>query len=320
MLLVDDRTGNARDMHLHSIAHGAICLERQTTDYGTLRRQLEVRKMRGRAFREGLHDFTIRHGGIQVFPRLIAAEHRARHEREDVQSGLPALDAMLGGGLTRGTSALVMGPAGSGKSTVATQFVHAAAARGESSAVFLFDESVASFVERSAGLGMDVRPLLGGRLNLRQVDPAELSPGEFVAAVRHAVEVDKIRLLVIDSLSGFLNAMPSERFLMLHLHELLTYLGHKGVTTLLVMIQHGMLGTDARAAFDASYLADTVLMLRHYEVAGEVRQAMSVIKKRTGSHQRTIHELHFADGLVIGHALRDVQGVLAGLPEPVLRA
>lgn len=316
VLLVDDRTGNARDMHLHSLAHGALSLERHTSEYGTMRRQVEVRKMRGRAFREGFHDFTIRRGGVCVFPRLVAAEHRTTYVRDEVKSRLPALDRLLGGGLTRGTSTLVMGPAGCGKSTVATSFVHAATERGEKAAVFLFDESIASFVERSAGLGMDVRPLLGKALQLRQIDPAELSPGEFVAAVRHAVEVDGVRLLVIDSLSGFLNAMPSERFLLLHLHELLTYLNHRGVTTLLVMIQHGMLGADAHAAFDASYLADTVLMLRHYEDLGEVRQAISVIKKRTGRHERTIHALGFDGTLTVGDAIREWHGVLAGSPEP----
>jgi circadian clock protein KaiC len=244
VLLVDDRTDNARDLQLYSLAHGAISLERQTSEYGTMRRQLEVRKMRGRAFREGFHDFSIHRGGITVYPRLVAAEHRSTYAREQVSSNLPALDALLAGGLTRGTSTLIVGPAGSGKSSLATKFVHAAATRGESSAIFLFDESIASFLERSAGLGMDMQSLRKERLKLRQVDPAELSPGEFVAAVRSAVEIDRIRLLVIDSLSGFLNAMPSERYLLLHLHELLTYLSHK-VTTLLVMIQHGMLGVDA---------------------------------------------------------------------------
>lgn len=317
VLLVDDRTGGARDMQLHSLAHGAISLERETSEYGAMRRQLEVRKVRGRAFREGFHDFTIRRGGLRVFPRLVAAEHRADYAREDLGSGLAQLDAMLGGGITRGTSTLLMGPAGCGKSTLATQFVHATAERGERSAVFLFDESVASYVDRSTGLGMDVRPLLDGRLNLRQIDPAELSPGEFAHAVRQAVEVEGIRLLVIDSLSGFLNAMPSERYMLLHLHELLTYLSHKGVTTLLVMIQHGVIGVDTHAPFDASYLADNVIMLRHYEMRGEVRQAISVLKKRTGGHLRSIHALEFAGGLTVGPAIERLQGVLAGLPEPI---
>jgi circadian clock protein KaiC len=313
VVLVDDRTGNARDMHLHSLAHGAVSLERQTSEYGTMRRQLEVRKVRGRAFREGFHDFTILHGGVRVFPRLVAAEHHASYQREDLKSGVPALDAMLGGGVGRGTSTLIMGPAGSGKSSVATQFAVEAAARGEGSAVFLFDESIATFVDRSVGLGLDVRALMPGRLHLRQVDPAELTPGEFVYAVRDLVESSGIRMVVIDSLSGFLNAMPSERYLMLHLHELLTYLNHRGVTTLLVMIQHGLLG-ERTTAFDASYVADNVLMLRHFEVAGEVRQAISVIKKRTGRHERTIRELHFDDGIAVGEPVRELQGVLSGLP------
>jgi circadian clock protein KaiC len=316
VLLVDDRTGSTRDMNLHSLAHGAISLERQTAEYGTMRRQLEVRKMRGRSFREGFHDFSILSGGIRVYPRLVASEHRTGYSRDLVSSGLEAFDALLAGGLARGTSTLIMGPAGTGKSSLATQFAYAAAARGECSTMLLFDESVAALLQRSSGLGMPLEPLMErGIVNVRQIDPAELSPGEFVAAVREAVEVGDTRVLVIDSLSGFLNAMPSERFLLLHLHELLTYLNHKGVTTLLVMIQHGMVGSDSRSAFDASYLADTVLLLRHYEVAGEIRQALSVIKKRTGRHERTIRELRFDDRIEVGEPIRDLQGVLSGMPQ-----
>ena len=226
-----------------------------------------------------------------------------------MSSGLAPLDAQLAGGLARGTSTLIMGPAGTGKSSLATQFVYAAAAREERSTMLLFDETAAALLQRSSGLGMPLEPLMeSGMVNVRQIDPAELSPGEFVAAVRDAVEVGGTRMLVIDSLSGFLNAMPSERFLLLHLHELLTYLNHKSVTTLLVMVQHGMVGSDSRSAFDASYLADTVLLLRHYEAAGALRQALSVVKKRTGRHERTIRELHFDDGIEIGEPIRDLAG------------
>jgi circadian clock protein KaiC len=314
VVLVDDRTGSTRDMHLHSLAHGAISLERETAEYGTMRRKLEVRKMRGRAFREGFHDFTILRGGLCVFPRLVAAEHGFDHVRDTLGSGLRALDDLLAGGLARGTSTLIMGPAGSGKSSLATQFVRAAADRGEKSATFLFDESIASFHERSQGLGFRLHEMLESHLQLRAVDPAELSPGQFVAAVRHAVEVDDVRMLVIDSLSGYVNAMPSERFLLLHLHELLTYLNHRGVTTILVLTQHGVLGTDSHAPFDASYLADTVLLLRYYEALGEVRQALSVIKKRTGPHERTIRELRFANGIIVGPPILGFEGVLTGAP------
>ena len=302
VLLVDDRSGSTRDMDLHSTAHGAISLERETAEYGTMRRQIEVRKMRARPFREGFHDFTIERGGLRVFPRLVAAEHQLQYPRDAVSSGLQGIDALLAGGLTRGTSTLIMGPAGSGKSSIATQFVHASAQRGERSAIFLFEESTTSFIERSDGLGIGIESF-EDVVELRQIDPAELSAGAFVAAVREAVEERGIQMLVIDSLSGFLNAMPSERFLLLHLHELLTYLGQRGVTTILVLTEHGMLGTDTRAPFDASYLADSVLVLRYYQIGGEVKPAISVIKKRTGRHERTIREILFDDGIRIGSPL-----------------
>lgn len=317
VLFIDDRTGDAADRHLHSLAHGVISLERHPVDYGSIRQRLRVAKMRGRQFREGYHDFSIRPGGLVVFPRLVAAEHRADYLREMIPSGLAPLDAMLGGGLARGTSNLIMGPAGTGKSSLSTLYARSAALHGEHAALFLFDEAIATFRERSAGLGMDVDALIqSGRLSVRQVDPAELSPGEFSDSVRKAVVREKSRIVVIDSLSGYLNAMPNERHLALHLHELLTYLGQQGVTTLLLMTQHGLVGSAMQVPLDASYLADTVLLLRHFEAFGEVRQAISVIKKRTGRHEHTIRELRITSGgLQLGEPMREFQGVMSGIPE-----
>jgi circadian clock protein KaiC len=317
VLFIDDKTGDVGDTHLHSISHGVISMERNSPEYGTMRRRLQVIKMRGRDFRAGYHDYIIIRGGVEVFPRLVAAEHRTSYAREVVPSGLERLDALLGGGLARGTSTLLLGPAGSGKSTLANQYVVAAAARGEHASLFLFDENPATMFERSASLRMDLEGLAkAGRLSLRQVDPAELSPGEFAHAVRQEVETRKSRIVVIDSLNGYLNGMSSERNLTLHLHELLSYLGQQGVTTLLLMAQHGLVGQMMEVPVDASYLADTVILMRYFEVAGEVRQAVSVIKKRTGQHERTIRELGFQDGkgIVIGEPVREFQGVLTGSP------
>lgn len=290
VFLIDDKTSAERDMHLHSLAHGVISLDRPAVEYGTLRRRLRVRKLRGLAFREGYHDFVIRRGGIAQ------------------------LDMLVGGGLARGTSTLIMGAAGTGKSSLATQYAREAAMRGEHAAIYLFDEAIATFLERSAGLGMDIESLVKtGRITIQQVDPAELAPGEFAHTVRRAVEHNKATIVVIDSLNGYLNAMPSDRFLTLHMHELLTYLGQQGVSTLLLMAQNGIIG-DMRAPVDASYLADTVLLLRYFEAYGEIRRAISVIKKRTGRHERAIRELSFDDGFMVGEPLREFQGVLSGLP------
>jgi circadian clock protein KaiC len=229
-------------------------------------------------------------------------------------SGLPALDQLLGGGLAVGTSTLVLGAAGTGKSSLATLYACGAAARGEGAAIFIFDESISTFIERSAGLGMDVASLIrGGKMTLRQVDPAELSPGEFAHAVRAAAE-EGAQLLVIDSLNGYLNAMPSERYLALHLHELLTCLGQRGVSTIMLMTQHGLSGS-ASVPLDASYLSDTVLFLRYFEACGELRQAISVIKKRTGVHEKTIRELRFANGIIVGDPITDYRGILINAPQ-----
>lgn len=317
VLFIDDKTGDIEDTHLHSIAHGVISMERHSPDYGAMRRRLQVIKMRGSDFRAGYHDYSVQRGGVQVFPRLVASEHRSEVVRDVIKSGLAPLDALLGGGLSRGTSTLILGPAGTGKSTLACQFAVAASRRNEHAALFLFDESVATLFERSSGISMDVQGLVTtGGINVRQIDPAELSSGEFAYAVRRAVEKDKTRLVVIDSLNGFLNAMPSERYLTLHLHELLTYLGQQGVTTLLVMAQHGLIGDSVQGSIDASYLADTVVLMRYFEARGEVRQAISVIKKRTGRHERTIREFSIdSSGIRIGEPVRAFQGVLTGSPQ-----
>jgi circadian clock protein KaiC len=314
VLFIDDLMSKEGDMHLHSLAHLVVSLEQHTPEYGSMRRRLRVRKLRGRAFREGYHDFIIRHDGLEVFPRLVAAEHRASYAHQTVKSGLEPLDALLGGGLAKGTSTLILGPAGTGKSSLATQFAWAAAVRGEHAVLFLLDESMATFRERTAGLGMDIESMISaGRMSVRQVDPAELSPGEFAHALRRTVEHDQTSVVVIDSLNGYLNAMPSERFLTLHMHELLSFLGQRGVTTLIPMTQHGIVG-DMPVPVDASYLTDTVLLLRHFEAFGQIRQAISVMKKRTGKHERTVREWRIDNGILVGETLRDFQGILTGVP------
>jgi circadian clock protein KaiC len=316
VVVIDDKTSEERDKQLHSLAHGVISLVRDTPEYGPTRRQVEILKMRGRAFRDGRHDFRIVRGGLSVYPRLVASEHRATVAQRDVISGLPALDDLLGGGLASGTSTLVLGAAGTGKSSLASQFACASAARGERAAIFLFDESIETLLTRSASLGIDVATHRdAGRIELRQVDPAELTPGEFAHLVQQSVTEDATKLVVIDTLNGYLNAMPSERFLALHLHELLSFLGSRGVTTILLMTQHGFVGSPGQVPIDASYLADTVLLLRYYEAMGEVRQAISVMKKRTGSHERTIRQVHFNGGLVVGEVIRGFHGVLTGVPQ-----
>jgi circadian clock protein KaiC len=319
IMMVDDPRADKPEQAIGSVASGIITLDRDATEYGAFRRRLQVLKMRAREVREGFHDCRIRRGGLEVYPRLVAAEHVTSYARESIKSGLASLDRLLGGGLGRGTSSLFLGPAGTGKSSLAAQYARAAAERGERASIFLFDESIATFLERSAGLGFDVTDVLKtGKLALRQVDPAELSPGEFAHLVRTEVEQHKARIVVIDSLTGYLNAMPSERLLTLHLHELLSYLGHQGVTTIMVMAQHGLLGAGGDVPVDTSYLADTVLLLRYFEVQGAVSIALSVIKKRTGRHERTIRELQLEHGTIaIGEPVTDFIGVLSGIPRLV---
>ncbi len=316
VLMLDDLTSDASDRQLESIAHGVVLLEHLSPEYGAERRRLRVTKFRGRAFRGGFHDFRITRGGLVVYPRLVAAEHHQPFAVELLASGVPGLDSLLGGGLHYGTSALLIGPAGTGKSSVATQYALAAVTQGQQAAIFTFDEATTIFLARSAGIGLNIQPYLEeGRLLLRQVDPAELAPGEFVHVVRAEVERMQARVVVIDSLNGYLNAMPGERFLIAQLHELLTYLGQRGVVTILVVGQQGLIGPAMESPLDASYLADTVVLLGYFEANGAVRRAISVVKKRSGPHEHTIREFHIdAGGLQLGAPLTAFQGVLSGMP------
>jgi len=305
--------GNSGDFQLQSLTHGVIGLDQLAPGYGGQRRRLRVQKLRGIKFREGYHDYLIATGGLQVFPRLVAAHHDGGAKVLDVTSGVAELDAMLGGGLESGTSTMIMGPSGVGKSTLTAQYIAAAARRGERSIVYSFDESPATWTARAERLGMGmVAHLEAGLVTLRQVDPAELTPGELAEDVRRRVE-DGVRLVVIDSLNGYRNAMPEESFLILHLHELLSYLSQRGVLSLLVMAQYGLVGQDVAAPVDLSYLADTVILLRYFEAFGQVRQAISMVKKRSGEHSHSVRELRIGKtGLRVGRELREFHGVLAG--------
>jgi circadian clock protein KaiC len=316
VLMLDDLAAADREHQVQSIVHGVILLEQSNPEYGKERRRLRVIKYRGVAFRGGYHDYRIRRGGVEVFARLVAAEHRQPTALQKLPSGIAELDALLGGGIEQGSSTLIVGPAGVGKSSIATQFVEAAASRGQRAAMFVFDESVEMLLTRSAGLGLDLRKhVSAGRLKIQQVDPAEMSPGEFIHAIRGAVEKDCAAVVVIDSLNGYLNAMPEERFLTIQLHELLSYLGQMNVATLLVGTHHGLIGSQMSAPVDASYLADAVVLIRYFEARGEVRQAISIIKKRGGEHERAIRELRLGrGGIRVGESLRDFRGILTGMP------
>ena len=320
VVLLDDMTAIDHDLQVRSIAHAVIRLDQINSDYGSTRRRLVVTKYRGQAYRDGYHDYKIVRGGLEVYPRLVAAEHSARLTQLKIASGLDGLDNLLGGGIERGTSTLVVGAPGTGKSTFAMQFALAAARRGECASLYLFDESMATLRTRCAGMGMDLEPHLStGLIRMRQIDPAELSPGEFVHELRQAVTRHQAKVIVIDSLNGYLNAMPDERFLIVQLHELLTYLGQAGVATVLVGAQHGIIGAHMAMPVDASYLADAVVMLRYFEVTGEVRQAISVVKKRGGAHERTIRDFAMTEqGIRIGEPLRGFQGILTGVPTPII--
>lgn len=316
VLLLDDLTAEGRDLQVQSIAHGVILLEQLNPDYGAERRRLRVIKCRGVQFRGGTHDYRIERGGLCVYPRLVAAEHRQDSIGSQLSSGLPALDALLGGGLDRGTSTMIVGPPGTGKSTIAAQFAAVAASRGEKAAIFVFDESRNTLLSRARGLGMDLAtPLETGNLLIQQIDPAELSPGEFTHAIRGAVEEKQVSMVVIDSLNGYLAAMPNERFLVVQLHELLNYLGQKNVATLLIGAQQGLIGMNMNNVIDASYLADAVVLLRYFEYRGSLRQAISVVKKRSGTHEHAIREFSMSsNGIWVGEPLEDFRGVLTGVP------
>jgi circadian clock protein KaiC len=304
------------DLQSNTLVHGVILLEQTVPAFGSKRRRLNVAKLRGVRFDDGYHDFKIESGGLRVFPRLVASAHANGKARETASSGLPELDALLGGGLTRGSSTILMGPAGSGKSSLAGQFLAAAADRGETSVVFTFDESASTFVARSEGIGLGMHEkVAAGRVKLAQIDPGELAPFEFAQLVRNSVEQDGAKFVVIDSLNGYMNATPDERFLVVQLHELLTYLGNKGVCTLLVVAQSGMLGPSMQNPVDASYLADSVVLFRYFEHAGHVLKAISVIKKRTGPHEATIREYGVSNGRIrVGEPLKDFRGVMTGVP------
>ncbi len=307
--------GVSLDLPLESLVHGVITLNQSTPEYGTDRRRIRIGKLRGVRFVGGYHDYVIERGGLAVFPRLVAAEHQNRFEPGVLLSGVPELDRLLGGGLDRGTSTLLLGPAGAGKSAISTRYALSAAERGENVAMFHFDEHTATMHTRSAGLGMDLAShLQSGRIGVQQIDPAEMSPGEFVRLVQRHVEERNARVVVIDSLNGYMNAMPEERFLTIQMHELLTYLAQKGVTTFLIVAQHGIVGQMA-APLDVSYLADTVILLRFFEADGAVYKALSVTKKRSGAHETTIRQLSFGpQGIIVGKPLSGFHGILTGVP------
>ena len=315
VLLLDDLTSEAMDKTVHSVAHGVIKLEELAPDYGSERRHLRVVKYRGQAFRGGYHDFIIRKGGVAVFPRLVAAEHRTGFARDQMSSDIPELDALLGGGIEQGSSTLILGPAGTGKSTFTFQFVAAAVARGERASIFVFDEELGLLFDRTKAMGLDFEAMTAsGLLHIEQVDPAELSPGEFAQRVRNQVDRAQAKTVVIDSINGYQMAMPDENSLVLHLHELLRYLNRQGAKTFLTVAQHGLIG-DMKAPVDLTYLADTVILLRYFEAYGEVRRAVSVIKKRSGSHEDTVREYRIGDGCVkLGGPITNFQGVLGGVP------
>jgi circadian clock protein KaiC len=313
VLLLDDRSGEDSELQLHSIAHGVIALEQATDQYGPERRRLRVIKMRGLKFRGGDHDFNLDTGGLSVFPRLVAAEHRVSTDATVVGTGIAKLDTMMGGGLVRGSNMLFVGPSGVGKTTTAIACVRAALLRGERAAYYLFDEGLPSLLLRSRELGLDIEPFVrDGRLKIVQLDPAEVSPGEFAQMVRHAVEDDQADVVVIDSLNAYLHAMPGGKHLLLQMHELLTYLNHRGVVTLLILGQHGLMG-DLRTDVDMSYLSDAILLFRYFEARGSLLKAVSVVKSRFQAHELAIREFRLgAAGLELGQALTDFEGVLIG--------
>lgn len=316
VLLLDDMTAADHDLHVQSIAHGVLLLQQLSPEYGADRRRLRVIKYRGSEFRGGYHDYLIRKGGLEVFPRLVAAEHRRIAKSGKLPSNVPELDQLMGGGIEEGTSTLLIGGAGTGKSTIAAQICCAAASRGQKAVMFIFDESPNTLFSRCTGLGVNLEQHNEtGMVRIVQVDPAELSPGEFSHNIRKAVEDWGASIVVIDSLNGYLNAMPEERFLTIQLHELLMYMNQQGVATILIGAHQGVIASQMQTPVDASYLADAVVLLRYFESRGEVRQAISVVKKRGGAHERTIREFAMGgDGIKVGEALRNFRGVLTGVP------
>lgn len=324
VLLTDDLTGGrtARDTQLHSLSHGVISLERFTLEFGAARRRLQVQKLRGATFIAGYHDLTIQTGGVEVYPRLIASEHQAAFSGEAITSGIAQLDALVGGGILRGTSTLLTGPAGTGKTTLALQYIAAACARGENCHLYEFDERVGTLFNRARSMGIDLEPCVQkGLLNVVQIDPAEMAPGEFAWHVSQAVQKQACKMVVIDSLNGYLAAMPEEKQLILQMHELLAFLSHSGVTTFLINPQFGLVGSMDTGPLSVSYIADAVVLFRFFEAGGRIRKAISVIKNRSGKHEETIRELRIdSRGLQVGEPLVDFQGVLTGTPEFIGKA
>jgi len=315
VLLLDDRSSGPGDLQVESIAHGVLAFQRTTPEYGISRRQMNVVKIRGSLFRDGYHDFILRKGGMEIFPRLVAGDHHRKFVRENFPSGIPHLDSLLGGGLGRGTTTMLMGPPGTGKSTMAVKFALTAAERGEKVLLFIFDETIGTLMDRARHLGMDLEPhVTSGMVVIDQVDPAEISPGEMTSRIRHGVEQQGARMIVLDSINGYLNTMPVERDLTLQLHELLAYLNQQGVVSIMILAQQGLIGV-MQSTVDLTYLADTVVLMRYFEARAEVKQAISVIKKRNSNHERAIREITVGkDGIVLGEPLRDLQGVLSGVP------
>ncbi|WP_334188906.1 ATPase domain-containing protein [Noviherbaspirillum sp.] len=315
VLMLDDKTSEPGDQQLHSIAHGVISLDQKAEEFGAERRKLRVVKMRGMRFSGGFHDFVLETGGLRVFPRLVAAGRHREFTAVSRSTGVPELDQILGGGLVSGTNTLLMGPSGVGKTTTAMRCMLAALERGERAAYFLFDEGVGTFIARGIALGMDLRPYLeNGKLKMHQIDPAEKSPGEFAALIHDAVSVERVEMVAIDSLNAYLQAMPGEKFLLIQMHELLTYLNQHGITTLLVLGQHGLVG-DIRSDVDLSYLSDSILAFRFFEAKGKILTAISAVKNRTNDHEHTIREFRLTSrGLEIGDPLQNFEGILSGLP------
>lgn len=318
VLMLDDMTTELTDKTVHSVAHGVIALEELARNYGAERRRLRVVKYRGRRFRGGFHDFTIETGGVRVFPRLISAEHHKPVARDNLTTEIGELNRLLGGGIERGSSVLILGPAGTGKSLLALTFAAGAAQRGEKAAMFVFEEELGLLIQRARGVGIDLQAMIDAdQLLLEQIDAAELTPGELSDRVRRCVEVSGARTVIIDSLNGFQAAMPEENSLVLHMRELLQYLNRQGATAFLTVAQHGLVG-DMRSPVDVTYLADTVVLLRYFEALGRVRRAISVVKKRTGSHEDTIREYQISSrGISMGEPLTEFQGVLQGVPRLV---
>ncbi|WP_121116493.1 ATPase domain-containing protein [Croceibacterium ferulae] len=319
VLLVDDMSGGtgARDNHLHSLCHGVVTLERLTLEFGPARRRMQVQKMRGVDFVAGYHDMIVRKGGVDIFPRLVASEHHTPFIGEAVPSGIAAFDQMLSGGPARGTSALITGPAGTGKTTLALQYIAAACRRGERCVIYEFDERIGTLISRAADFGLDLREhMASGTLSIRQIEPAEIAPGQFTAMVRAEVEDHNCRIVLIDSLNGYVSAMPQEKELILQLHELQSYLNQAGVLTLLINPQQGFFGTMQTHGLNVSYIADIVILLRFFESEGRIRKAISIVKNRSGPHEDAIRELRLdAQGLRVGEPLSDFRGVLTGTPE-----